>query len=36
LAIVKWSVERMGGTVELKSEVGCGSAFRLRLRPVSP
>ena len=36
LAIVKWSVERMGGKVELRSEVGGGSAFRLRLRPVIP
>ncbi len=34
LAIVKWSVERMGGAVELKSEVGRGSTFRLRLRQV--
>jgi heavy metal sensor kinase len=34
LAIVKWSVERMGGRVELKSEVGHGSAFRLRVRQV--
>jgi heavy metal sensor kinase len=36
LAIVKWSVERMGGVVELKSEAGRGSAFRLRLREVGP
>jgi signal transduction histidine kinase len=35
LAIVKWSVERMGGAVELKSETGRGSAFRLRLREVA-
>ena len=35
LAIVKWSVERMGGAVELKSEAGHGSAFRLRLREVT-
>jgi signal transduction histidine kinase len=35
LAIVKWSVERMGGEVELKSEVGRGSAFRLQLRGVA-
>ncbi|MGD0261966.1 MAG: ATP-binding protein [Verrucomicrobiota bacterium] len=34
LAIVKWSVERMGGAVELKSEAGHGSTFRLRLRQV--
>ncbi len=31
LAIVKWSVERMGGKVELESKVGQGSVFRLRL-----
>lgn len=31
LAIVKWAVERMHGTVELDSEVGRGSVFRLRL-----
>jgi heavy metal sensor kinase len=35
LAIVKWSVERMGGVVELKSEAGHGSAFRLRLRQLT-
>jgi signal transduction histidine kinase len=35
LAIVKWSVERMGGNVELKSEPGRGSTFRLRLRSVT-
>jgi signal transduction histidine kinase len=35
LAIVKWSVERMGGVVELKSETGRGSIFQLRLRPVT-
>jgi signal transduction histidine kinase len=34
LAIVKWSVERMGGAVELKSEPGRGSIFRLRLRTI--
>jgi signal transduction histidine kinase len=34
LAIVKWSVERMGGAVELKSEPGRGSVFRLRLRTI--
>lgn len=31
LAIVKWSVERMGGAVELESKVGQGSTFRIRL-----
>ena len=36
LAIVKWSMERMGGGVELKSEVGKGSTFRLSLREVGP
>jgi signal transduction histidine kinase len=36
LAIVKWSVERMGGVVELKSAAGHGSTFRLRLREVGP
>jgi signal transduction histidine kinase len=35
LAMVKWAVERMGGSVELKSEVGRGSTFRLRLRPLA-
>ncbi|HEV2211294.1 MAG TPA: ATP-binding protein [Verrucomicrobiae bacterium] len=35
LAIVKWCIERIGGTVELKSEVGQGSTFRLQIRPVS-
>ena len=36
LAIVKWSVERTGGTVELESEVGRGSVFRVQLpRAVS-
>ncbi|MGD0411690.1 MAG: ATP-binding protein [Verrucomicrobiota bacterium] len=34
LAIVKWSVERMGGQVELSSEIGRGSAFRIRLRMI--
>jgi len=34
LAIVKWSVERMGGMVELNSEPGRGSVFRVRLRTV--
>ena len=32
LAIVKWAVERMGGRVELDSEPGRGSVFRIRLR----
>ncbi len=31
LAIVKWAAERMSGTVELDSEVGVGSVFRVRL-----
>jgi signal transduction histidine kinase len=35
LAIVKWSVERMGGAVELDSHPGRGSIFRLRLRPLT-
>jgi heavy metal sensor kinase len=35
LAIVKWSVERMGGAVELKSALGRGSIFRMRLRSVA-
>jgi signal transduction histidine kinase len=35
LAIVKWAVERMGGRVELDSEPGRGSTFRLRLRTVA-
>jgi two-component system sensor histidine kinase SenX3 len=34
LAIVKWAVERMGGQVELQSQPGRGSTFRLRLRSV--
>jgi signal transduction histidine kinase len=34
LAIVKWSVERMGGAVELDSQPGRGSAFRIRLRTI--
>jgi signal transduction histidine kinase len=36
LAIVKWSVERMGGAVELQSEPGHGSVFRLCLRMIHP
>ncbi len=36
LAIVKWAVERMGGSVRLKSEPGRGSLFRLTLRRVGP
>jgi heavy metal sensor kinase len=35
LAIVKWAVERMGGAVELQSEPGRGSTFRLLLRRVT-
>jgi signal transduction histidine kinase len=31
LAIVKWAVERTGGRVELQSEIGRGSIFRVRL-----
>lgn len=34
LAIVKWAVERTGGRVELESEAGRGSVFRLRLPRV--
>ena len=34
LAIVKWSVERMGGQVDLQSKPGHGSTFRLSLRRV--
>ncbi len=34
LAIVKASVERMGGTVDVKSELGRGSAFVVSLRRV--
>lgn len=36
LAIVKWAVERMGGSVALRSEVGHGSVFCLSLRRVGP
>jgi signal transduction histidine kinase len=36
LAIVKWAVERTGGRVELESEVGRGSVFRLRLPRAIP
>jgi signal transduction histidine kinase len=32
LTLVKWAVERMGGSVELKSELNRGSVFSLRLR----
>jgi len=35
LAIVKWAAERMGGSVELESQPGHGSTFRLRLRRVA-
>jgi P-type Mg2+ transporter len=31
LAIVKWAAERMNGSVELQSEIGIGSVFRVRL-----
>jgi Mg2+-importing ATPase len=31
LAIVKWAAERMNGSVEIESEAGRGSIFRLRL-----
>jgi P-type Mg2+ transporter len=31
LAIVKWATERMSGSVELESETGRGSIFRVRL-----
>jgi P-type Mg2+ transporter len=31
LAIVKWAVERMSGTVEIESEIGRGSVFRVHL-----
>jgi Mg2+-importing ATPase len=31
LAIVRWAAERMNGSVELESEVGHGSVFRVRL-----
>jgi len=36
LAIVKWSVERMGGQVELQSKPGWGSVFRVSLRQIGP
>lgn len=32
LAIAKWSVEKLGGSIELDSELGKGSTFRIRLR----
>jgi Mg2+-importing ATPase len=35
LAIVKWAAERMNGAVELESESGRGSIFRLRLPLVA-
>lgn len=31
LAIAKWSVEKQGGTIELDSELGKGSTFRIKL-----
>ena len=31
LAIAKWSVEKQGGSIELESELGKGSTFRIRL-----
>lgn len=31
LAIAKWSVEKQGGTIELDSELGRGSTFRIKL-----
>ena len=34
LAIVKWAVERMGATVQLDSEIGRGSVFRIHLRTL--
>ena len=34
LAIAKWSVERQGGKIELESEVGHGSIFRIVLPAV--
>jgi signal transduction histidine kinase len=36
LAIVKWAAQRMGGTVDLKSELGRGSVFFLRLKSIHP
>ena len=35
LAIVKWAVEKMDGTVEVQSEIGHGSIFRIRLAAES-
>jgi heavy metal sensor kinase len=35
LAIVKWTAERMGGAVEVSSQSGGGSVFRLKLRGLS-
>jgi len=31
LAIAKWSVERQGGCIEVESEVGKGSVFRITM-----
>jgi signal transduction histidine kinase len=36
LAIVRWAVEAHGGSVEVRSEVGAGSTFRLALPMISP
>ena len=36
LAIMKWAAERMGGSVDLKSDVGRGSTFCLNLRSIGP